>query len=84
MAQERDADDLNLPAEPRQRGERAPRAEDELGLGGPGTEGKPGPPEGGVEPQIPKDVTNPLESEEEVRRSAEKLARDLGLDLGNE
>ncbi len=70
MAQERNAED---------RGTR--RVEEETGLGGPGTEGKPGPPEGGVEPQIPQDVTDPLESEAQLQETARKIAKDLGLDL---
>ena len=64
-----------MPPDPR--GERPPCAEEEIGLGGAGSEGGLGPQEEGTEPQIPTDVTNPLESEEELRTEARRLAEDL-------
>lgn len=50
-----------------------PKADESLGLGGPGTEGKPGNPEGGVEPQIPEDI--PIPDENDVERIVENLEK---------
>lgn len=62
-------------------GEAHPAPADEaLGLGGPGTEGKAGPPEGGTEPQIPEDVVPPTREEEEpfevLREAAEEINKE--------
>ncbi|MHB9108441.1 MAG: hypothetical protein ACYDCO_15400 [Armatimonadota bacterium] len=61
-------------------GEARPAPADEaLGLGGAGTEGKPGTEEGGTEPQIPEDVVPPTREEQEpfevLREVAEELDR---------
>ncbi|MHB0936987.1 MAG: hypothetical protein ACYC6A_11415 [Armatimonadota bacterium] len=59
---------------------RPARAEEAMGLGGAGTEGKAGPEEGGTEPQIPRDVVPPTREEEEpfevLREVAEEMERE--------
>lgn len=54
------------------------RAKDARGLGGLGTEGKPGLTEGGTEPQIPTDIAPDI-SEEDLRKRAKKLANPTGV-----
>lgn len=54
------------------------------GIGGPGTEGKPGLPDGGTEPQIPDDVGFPDVPEEKLREAAEKIADVPGKPLEGE
>ena len=61
-------------------GEAHPAQADEAsGLGGAGTEGKPGPEEGGTEPQIPADVAPPTREQEEpfevLREAAAEIDR---------
>ena len=51
-------------------------ASEATGLGGPGTEGKPGDPEGGAEPQIPR-ITPPTREEEEPFEVLREAAREL-------
>jgi len=81
MAGHDDDTDLTLSPEPRQQGCQDKDSRHDIGLGGPGTEGNPGPVEGGDEALIPQDVTDPLESHVELQQAAKRMAKDLGLDL---
>lgn len=49
-------------------------ADRSLGLGGAGTEGKEGPPEGGTEPQIPRDDPA-IDVDKELRRAKREVER---------
>ena len=56
---------------------RPARAEEAMGLGGAGTEGKAGPEEGGTEPQIPRDVVPPTREEQEPFEVLREVAVEL-------